>query len=75
MTERKRSVLRGVALLILAAAMTFVTVNTIMRGPFGDPVAWAITVVFVEVLTVLFLVGLAWSDLSRSRHPGRRRQR
>jgi len=61
--DRRRSPLRGVVLIALAIAMVFVTINTIVRGPFGDPGAWAVTVVFVQVLTVLLLAGLGWSDL------------
>lgn len=70
MTDRKRHTLRGVGLIVLAVAMTAVIINTIMQGPFGDPSAWVVTVVAVQVLTVLFLAALGWSELRRARDRG-----
>lgn len=70
MTDRKRHTLRGIGFLILAVAMTAVTINTIVQGPFGDPSAWVVTVVVVQVLTVLFLAALGWSELRRARDRG-----
>ncbi|MBF4587934.1 hypothetical protein [Curtobacterium sp. VKM Ac-2887] len=61
--DRKRSLVRGGVLIALAIAMVLVTINTIVRGPFGDAGAWVVTVVFVQVLTVLLLAALGWSDL------------
>lgn len=70
MTDRKRHTLRGVGLIVLAVAMTLVTINTIVQGPFGDPSAWVVTVVAVQVLTVLFLAALGWSEVRRARGRG-----
>lgn len=61
--DRRRSLVRGAVLLALAIAMVLVAINTILRGPFGDPGAWAVTVVFVQGLTVLLLAALGCSDL------------
>ncbi|WP_155896710.1 hypothetical protein [Curtobacterium sp. UNCCL17] len=69
-TDRRRHVLRGIGFIVLAVAMTAATVNTIVRGPFGDPSAWVITVVFVQVLTVLFLAALGWTELRQARDRG-----
>lgn len=33
----RRHTLRGIGLLVLAGAMTAVTINTIVQGPFGGP--------------------------------------
>ncbi|MFL0360893.1 hypothetical protein [Curtobacterium flaccumfaciens] len=70
MTDRRRRTLRGIGFLVLAVAMTAATINTIVRGPFGDPSAWVTTVVFVQVLTVLFLAALGWTELRRARDRG-----
>jgi len=68
--ERTRRTLRGIGFLVLAVAMTAATINTIEQGPFGDPSAWVVTVVGVQVLTVLFLAALGWSELRGPRDRG-----
>jgi hypothetical protein len=52
--------------------MTAATINTIARGPFGDPFAWVVTVVVVQMLTVLFLAALGWFELRGSGDRGRK---
>jgi len=71
-TDRRRRTLRGIGFLVLALAMTAATINTIARGPFGDPFAWVVTVVVVQMLTVLFLAALGWFELRGSGDRGRK---